>query len=159
MLINSEPISLWVTRMKIRACLRCGSRNLDIADMRDGITPGIDWSTMVCRDCNWQGIPLEFETDRAYQQFLQGLKQYKKTEQPPPVVDVAESAPTSRFIVRYVTAAFLFLLFFILPGFVFFVVSVAGGLSVEIGFVCAGVSILVYFYIFLKKELWNLIKR
>jgi hypothetical protein len=145
--------------MKMRACLRCGSKNLDIADMRDGITPGIDWSTMVCRDCNWQGIPLEFETENAYQNFLKGLEKQKKSENKPVCEDIAESAPTQRLILRYLTAAFLFLLFIIIPGLVFFLVSVYGGFPIEIGFLCAGVSVFIYLSIFWKKELWNMIKR
>ncbi len=145
--------------MKIRACLRCGSKNLDIADMRDGITPGIDWSTMVCRECNWQGIPLEFETEGAYQNFLKGLEKQKKSENLPKCEDVAESAPIQRLTSRYFTAVFLFLLFLIIPGFVFFLVSVYGGLRMEIGFLFAGASVFVYLYILWKKELWNMIKR
>jgi len=145
--------------MKITACPRCGSKNLDIADMRDGITPGIDWSTMVCRDCNWQGIPLEFETENNYQKFLKGLEKQKKSENLPVCEDVAESAPTQRFILRYLTAAFLFLLLIIIPGFVFFLVSVYGGFRIEIGFLLACISFLVYLYILWKKELWNMIKR
>ena len=127
--------------------------------MRDGITPGIDWSTMVCRDCNWQGIPLEFETENAYQNFLKGLEKQKKSEDIPSHEDVAESAPTQRFVLRYVTAAFLFLLFLIIPGLAFFVVSIYIGFQTEIGFLFACASILVYIYIFWKKELWNSIKR
>jgi len=97
--------------MKITACLRCGSKNLDIADMRDGITPGIDWSTNVCRDCDWQGIPLEFETENNYQKFLTGFEKEKKPEDLPVYRDLAESAPTQSLILRYLTASFLFLLY------------------------------------------------
>jgi hypothetical protein len=64
--------------MKITACLRCGSKNLDIADMSDGITPGTDLHTKVCRDCEWKGIPLEFETENDYQKFLKSLKKKKR---------------------------------------------------------------------------------
>ncbi len=145
--------------MKITACPRCGSKNLDIADMRDGITPGIDWSTMVCRDCDWKGIPLEFETENAYQNFLKGLEKQKESMNLPKHEDIAESAPTQRLILRYLTAAFLFLLLIIIPGIVFFLVSVYGGFHIEIGFLFAGVSVLVYLYILWKKELWNMIKR
>jgi hypothetical protein len=145
--------------MKITACPRCGSKNLDIADMRDGITPGIDWNTNVCRDCDWQGIPLEFETENYYQKFLKGLEKVKKSEDLPMQNDPAESAPTERFIIRYVTASFLFLLFLIIPLSVCVLVSVYGGFSIEIGFLFAGISILVYLYVFWKKELWNMIKR
>jgi nitrate reductase NapE component len=145
--------------MKITACPRCGSKNLDIADMRDGITPGIDWSTMVCRDCDWQGIPLEFETENAYQKFLKGFEKEKKSEDLPIQKDIAESAPTERLIVRYVIASFLFLLFIIIPLLVYALVSVYGGIPIEIGFLFAGISFLVYLYFFWKKELWNMIKR
>jgi hypothetical protein len=145
--------------MKITACPRCGSKNLDIADMRDGITPGIDWSTMVCRDCDWQGIPLEFETENNYQNFLKGLEKQKKSENLPIRNDPAESAPTQRLIVRYVTASFLFLLFLIIPLLVWVLVSVYGGFPLVFGFLLAGLSFLVYIYFFWKKELWNMIKR
>jgi hypothetical protein len=145
--------------MKITACLRCGSKNLDIADMRDGITPGIDWSTMVCRDCDWQGIPMEFETENDYQKFLKGLEKVKKSEDLPMYIDPAESAPTERLIVRYVTASFLFLLFLIIPLLVCVLVSVYGGFPIVFGFLLAGISFLVYLYVFWKKELWNMIKR
>jgi hypothetical protein len=64
--------------MKITACLRCGSKNLDIADMSDGITPGIDLNKRVCRDCDWQGIPFEFETENDYQKFLKGFEKKKR---------------------------------------------------------------------------------
>jgi hypothetical protein len=145
--------------MKITACLRCGSKNLDIADMRDGITPGIDWSTMVCRDCDWQGIPLEFETENDYQKFLKGLEKQKKSEKLPTNKDLAESAPTERLIVRYLTASFLLLLFVIIPLLVGFLVSVYGGFPIVFGFLFAGISFLIYLYFFWKKELWNMIKR
>ena len=145
--------------MKITACPRCGSKNLDIADMRDGISPGIDWSTNVCRDCDWQGIPLEFETENNYQKFLIGLEKQKKFENLPVQMDPAESAPIQHFILRYVSAAFLFLLFILIPLVVCVLVSVYGGFPIEIGFIFAGISVLVYLYIFWKKELWNMIKR
>ena len=101
--------------MKITACPRCGSKNLDIADMSDGITPGIDWSTNVCRDCDWQGIPLEFETENDYQKFQKGFEKENKSEDLPMHKDPAESAPTQSLILRYLTASFLFLLFVIIP--------------------------------------------
>jgi hypothetical protein len=145
--------------MKITACPRCGSKNLDIADMRDGITPGIDWSTNVCRNCDWQGIPLEFETENNYQKFLKGLEKQKKSVDLPIPKDPAESAPGQRFILRYLTASFLFLLLIIIPLLVCVLVSVYGGFPIEIGFLLAGISFLVYLYFFWKKELWNMIKR
>lgn len=145
--------------MKITACLRCGSRNLDIAKMRDGISPGIDWSTMVCRDCDWQGIPLEFETENDYQKFLKSFEKEKKSKDVQMHKDPAESAPIQRFLLRYWIASFLFLLFVIIPGLVFFLISVSGGFPIEIGFLFAGISVFLYLYIFWKKELWNMIKR
>jgi len=145
--------------VKITACPRCGSKNLDIADMRDGITPGIDWSTNVCRNCDWQGIPLEFETENNYQKFLKGLEKQKKSEDLPIQKDPAESAPGQRLILRYLTASFLSLLFVIIPLLVCVLVSVYGGFPIEIGFLLAGISFLVYLYFFWKKELWNMIKR
>ncbi len=145
--------------MKITACPRCGSKNLDIADMRDGISPGIDWSTNVCRNCDWQGIPLEFETENNYQKFLIGLEKQKKFENLPVQIDPAESTPTERLILRYLTASFLFLLFLIIPSLVCVLVSIYGGFPIEIGFLFAGISFLVYLYFFWKKELWNMIRR
>jgi len=127
--------------------------------MRDGITPGIDWSTNVCRNCDWQGIPLEFETENNYQKFLKGLEKQKKSEDLPIQKDPAESAPGQRLILRYLTASFLSLLFVIIPLLVCVLVSVYGGFPIEIGFLLAGISFLVYLYFFWKKELWNMIKR
>lgn len=145
--------------MKIKACLRCGSTNLKLAGMRDGITPGIEWSTTVCKDCQWQGIPLEFETEKAYRKFLEGLKQVTPSEEVPQTQDPAESAPVQRFVLRYVTAVFLMLLFIIIPLCVIAVFSVYGGLPIGVGFLFGGIAFLVYLYLFWKKEVWSLIKR
>jgi hypothetical protein len=42
--------------------------------MGSGVTFGVTSWNFSCRDCNYRGAPLEFETEKAYQQFLSGLK-------------------------------------------------------------------------------------
>ncbi|MDI6887155.1 MAG: hypothetical protein QMC98_00750 [Candidatus Thermoplasmatota archaeon] len=49
----------------IKACLKCGSKNLHGRTISDGLIPrrtdtlGI----LVCGDCNYQGIPITFYTE------------------------------------------------------------------------------------------------
>ncbi len=58
----------------IRACIRCGSRDLRIPGLADGVVPETDnLGAWVCRACGWQDIPVEFEAKADYEAFLQAL--------------------------------------------------------------------------------------
>lgn len=144
--------------MVITACPRCGSKNLDIAGIRDYGIPQIYWQK-VCKDCEWQGTPLEFENEKNYKNFLNSLDKKVKKEETVHYKDPAESAPIRRYILRELTADFLASLLIIIPGLVFALVSVYGGFPYEVGFVLAFLSFLGYVYVFWKKQLWNKIKR
>ncbi len=81
------------------------------------------------------------------------MKQDKDSEDP------AQSHPWKRFIVRgFVTQLFIYLSI-IIPGLVFFLVSILIGASFVIGILLAFISFVVYIYILCKKELWNKIRR
>lgn len=55
----------------IRACLRCGSRDLRGAGIRDGAVPGVTaaWGQATCKECGRTGPPLEFDDEGAWKAF------------------------------------------------------------------------------------------
>jgi hypothetical protein len=60
--------------MEIRACPKCGSKRIDAGTMGAGVTYGVtSWKSM-CRDCGYQGEPILFDTEDAYNKFLEGIK-------------------------------------------------------------------------------------
>ena len=65
--------------MKIEACINCGSRNIRFGDISDGVLPGYTdaLATYVCNDCNHQGIPIVFDSEKEYKKFLKALKEDK----------------------------------------------------------------------------------
>ncbi len=72
-------------KTSIRACLSCGSRNLDftpgngmVANTYFGIGPvaGI----AICKDCGMRGGPIEFEKEEDYEAFLEHLKTLKREQ-------------------------------------------------------------------------------
>ena len=145
--------------MKITACPLCGSRNIDIADMSDGSAPSLHWETKVCRDCGWTGVPLEFDSEEEYQRFYGNFDKDDYIEKSDYYVDPAEAAPIRRHIFQWFVTILLSLGILILPGFVFFLVSVYGGLSDELSILLAFLSFVAYAYIVLKRELWKIIRR
>jgi len=60
--------------MKIRACPQCGSTNISTGTMGSGVTFGVTSWNYSCRNCNYRGQPLEFDSKEAYQKFLAGLQ-------------------------------------------------------------------------------------
>jgi len=58
--------------MKITACPLCGSKNVGMGGIRDGVHPQ-EFLKQACKNCGWTGTPLEFDTDKEYKQFLNGL--------------------------------------------------------------------------------------
>lgn len=143
--------------MKITACPNCGSRRVGTGGIRDGVVPH-EFLKQACKDCGWSGYPLEFDNEQNYQNFLKGLKVEEQNEKDV-FYDPAEKAPYQRFILRSLLTHILFLLILIIPACVFLIVSVIGDFPTEVGFIFAILSFILYLYIFLKKELWNLIKR
>ncbi|MBN1860152.1 MAG: hypothetical protein JW840_01685 [Candidatus Thermoplasmatota archaeon] len=66
--------------MEITACPVCGSKNIGIGTLGDGIISGLSSWKEVCRNCGYQGASLVFESEADYQKFLEALSQQKKRE-------------------------------------------------------------------------------
>lgn len=70
-----------VCTMEITACPMCGSKNIGIGTLADGIISGLSSWNEVCRNCGYQGASLVFESEVEYTKFLEALSyQKKKTE-------------------------------------------------------------------------------
>jgi transcription elongation factor Elf1 len=61
--------------LTILACPRCGSKRIEMGTMNAGITFGVTSWKSVCKNCGYQGEPLIFDTEDAYDKFLEGLSQ------------------------------------------------------------------------------------
>jgi len=78
--------------MKIKACPNCGSKNISAGTMGSGVTFGVtSWKEM-CRDCGYQGQPINFDSENDYKNFLKEIKQKPqeketKLEEKPSVED------------------------------------------------------------------------
>lgn len=63
-----------VPSASVRACMRCGSRDLALPGIRDGAwVGGAELQFMVCRNCNTRAPPLEFERGEDYVAFVREL--------------------------------------------------------------------------------------
>lgn len=59
--------------MEITACPVCGSKNIGIGTLGDGIISGLSSWNEVCRNCGYQGASLVFESESEYRKFLEAL--------------------------------------------------------------------------------------
>jgi transcription elongation factor Elf1 len=64
--------------MEITACPNCGSKNIGIGTLGDGIISGLSSWKEVCRDCGYQGSSLLFESESEYKKFLEAFSHQKK---------------------------------------------------------------------------------
>ena len=64
--------------MEITACPVCGSKNIGIGTLGDGIISGLSSWNEVCRNCGYQGASLVFESESEYNKFLEALSNQKK---------------------------------------------------------------------------------
>lgn len=62
--------------MNITACPDCGSRQIYQGTIHDGVLSGYT-SRYVCKVCGYQGMPLEFSTEKSYQKFVVQKKHAK----------------------------------------------------------------------------------
>jgi len=60
--------------MKIIACPKCGSTDISAGTMGSGVTFGVTSWNYTCRNCNYRGQPLEFDSKETYQKFLSGMR-------------------------------------------------------------------------------------
>lgn len=68
--------------MKIEACISCGSKNIRSGTISDGVLPGYTdgLMTYVCDDCNHRGLPIIFDTEEEYNNFLKALREENEGE-------------------------------------------------------------------------------
>jgi len=64
--------------MKITACPNCGSKNIGIGTLGDGIIFGLSSWKEVCKDCGYQGASLLFDSETEYMKFIDALSNAKK---------------------------------------------------------------------------------
>jgi transcription elongation factor Elf1 len=64
--------------MEITACPVCGSKNIGIGTLGDGIISGLSSWNEVCKECGYQGASLIFESESQYHKFLEALSFQKK---------------------------------------------------------------------------------
>jgi transcription elongation factor Elf1 len=63
--------------MEVTACPVCGSKNIGIGTLGDGIISGLSSWKEVCRNCGYQGPSVVFESEAAYNKFLEALARQK----------------------------------------------------------------------------------
>jgi hypothetical protein len=59
--------------MEIKACPNCGSRKIYQGRMGDGVLTGYI-TRDVCRNCGYQGMPIIFDGEKDYKEFLKSKK-------------------------------------------------------------------------------------
>jgi transcription elongation factor Elf1 len=64
--------------MEITACPNCGSKNIGIGTLGDGIISGLSSWKEVCKDCGYQGASLIFDSETEYNKFIDALSNAKK---------------------------------------------------------------------------------
>jgi hypothetical protein len=82
--------------MDIKACPRCGSRNITAGSMGSGILYGITSWKSECKHCGYQGEPLLFDTKEKYKKFCKELQE-NKNNGTPPACETEESEDTEQF--------------------------------------------------------------
>jgi transcription elongation factor Elf1 len=70
-----------VTRMEITACPVCGSKNIGIGTLGDGIISGLSSWKEVCKNCGYQGASLIFESEADYNKFHAALSYQRKQQE------------------------------------------------------------------------------
>jgi len=63
--------------MNIIACPNCGSRKIYQGTMGDGVLTGYTYRD-VCRNCGYQGMPIIFDSEKEYKNFLKEKLSEKK---------------------------------------------------------------------------------
>jgi transcription elongation factor Elf1 len=112
--------------MEITACPICGSKNIGIGTLGDGIISGLSSWNEVCKNCGYQGASLIFESESEYKKFLEALLyQKKQTETQSKEVneekseqDIAEKMSThskkKNYFFEFIVSIVLTIVFFII---------------------------------------------
>lgn len=59
--------------VKITACPSCGSTDISMGSLGDGVLFGIGSWKLVCKNCGYQGAPLNFDSIEEYKQYCTEL--------------------------------------------------------------------------------------
>ena len=63
--------------MKTSTCPRCGSKEIGPNNLKTGLMIGFRVK-YVCKDCDYQGMPFIFGSEKEYNAFLKGIKKEEK---------------------------------------------------------------------------------
>jgi len=66
--------------MNIKACPKCGSRDVRMAGIGEGTIFGLTSWDMVCEKCNYKGMPILFDSENDYEAFLKELENEQKPD-------------------------------------------------------------------------------
>ena len=66
--------------MKISACPKCGSKDIQMGGITQGTLFGITSWNSVCRKCGYKGMPIIFESEKDYVEFLQEISDENKKD-------------------------------------------------------------------------------
>jgi hypothetical protein len=59
----------------MKACMRCGSLDLRGIKASEGaVGAGLEFNLAHCRDCDWQGMPIEFEDEASWRAFVEAQR-------------------------------------------------------------------------------------
>jgi uncharacterized integral membrane protein len=103
--------------MEITACPVCGSKNIGIGTLGDGIISGLSSWNEVCRNCGYQGASLVFESEAQYKKFLEALALQKKqaeTQCEEPIEEKTTiSSSKKSYLFEFIVSIVLTIVFFI----------------------------------------------
>jgi len=94
--------------MEIKACPNCGSRRIYQGRMGDGVLTGYT-TRDVCRDCGYQGMPLIFDSEKDYKNFLKGKFLEKKS-----TIESTEKEDKSKKILKHKRPIGIIILVFVI---------------------------------------------
>ena len=60
--------------MRITACPKCGSKDIQMGGIGEGVLFGVTSWKQVCKKCGYQGSPLIFDSEKEYKKFVEGLQ-------------------------------------------------------------------------------------
>ena len=112
--------------MEITACPVCGSKNIGIGTLGDGVISGLSSWNEVCKDCGYQGASLIFGSESEYKKFVEALSyQKEQTETQSYEVNVEKSEQsldekTSKhskkinYLFEFIVSVVLAIIFFII---------------------------------------------
>jgi len=115
---------VWI--MEITACPVCGSKNIGIGTLGDGIISGLSSWNEVCKNCGYQGTSLIFGSESEYNKFLDALSYQKKQtesrieeaneEKPGRALDEKTSIHSEKkgYLFEFIVSVVLTIVFFII---------------------------------------------